>query len=139
MSPSDGSTGPSEKPATFKRTDQRCIAAREILDRIGDKWSLFIIGYLKAQPMRFNELKRSVEGISQRMLTLTLRGLERDGLVTRTLYPTIPPRVEYALTPLGRTLLQPVCALVDWAEEHRPCIESARAVFDAARAEPPPV
>jgi DNA-binding HxlR family transcriptional regulator len=81
-------------------------------------------------PRRFSELRRMIEGISQRMLTLTLRGLERDGLVTRTIYPTIPPRVEYALTPLGQTLLVPVQALAHWAQEHRPEIQQARDTFD---------
>ncbi len=76
-----------------------CLAVREVLNRVGDKWSVFIVGMLQEGPKRFGELKRTIEGISQRMLTLTLRGLERDGLVIRTQYPTIPPRVDYALTP----------------------------------------
>jgi DNA-binding HxlR family transcriptional regulator len=103
-----------------------CLAVREILKRVGDKWSVFIVVTLGEGPLRFNELRRSIEGISQRMLTLTLRGLERDGLVSRTVYPTVPPRVEYALTKVGRTLLEPVQALASWAEEHRFEITAAR-------------
>lgn len=109
-----------------------CLATRQILDRIGDKWSLYIIAMLANGPQRFNALKRGIDGISQRMLTLTLRGLERDGLVTRTLYPTIPPRVDYALTDLGRTLLTPVMALVDWANENQRAIAEAHRRFDDA-------
>src|SRR4051812_3769029 len=97
----------------------RCPAVREVLDRVGDKWSVLIVAMLKEGPMRFSELKRAVEGVSQRMLTLTLRGLERDGLVTRTVHPSIPPRVDYELTPVGEALLQPVLALVAWSAEHR--------------------
>src|SRR5437762_4634157 len=90
---------------------QGCVAVREVLNRVGDKWSVQVIGVLGAGPRRFTELRKAIEGLSQRMLTLTVRGLERDGLVTRTFFPTIPPRVDYALTPLGRTLLEPVRAL----------------------------
>jgi DNA-binding HxlR family transcriptional regulator len=108
-----------------------CLPVREILDRVGDKWSLYIVGSLREGPLRFNELKRRVEGISQRMLTLTLRGLERDGLVTRTIFPTIPPRVDYELTELGRTLLEPVLALVAWVEQSQAAIRDARARYDA--------
>jgi DNA-binding HxlR family transcriptional regulator len=108
-----------------------CLAAREVLNRVGDKWSVLVIALLGSGTQRFSELRRSIEGISQRMLTLTLRGLERDGLVTRTMFPTIPPRVDYALTPLGRTLLEPVRALSAWAEKHREEIQGARDAFDA--------
>jgi DNA-binding HxlR family transcriptional regulator len=108
-----------------------CLAAREVLNRVGDKWSVQVIGLLGNGPQRFSELRRSIEGISQRMLTLTLRGLERDGLVTRTVFPTIPPRVDYDLTKLGRTLLEPVRALATWAEKHREEIQGARDRFDA--------
>ncbi|MCG6038325.1 helix-turn-helix transcriptional regulator [Acinetobacter baumannii] len=107
-----------------------CRATREILDRIGDKWSLYIIASLAKGTMRFNELRRGIDGISQRMLTLTLRGLERDGLVTRTIYPTIPPRVDYALTELGHTLLVPVMALVSWADNNQLAIKEAHERFD---------
>jgi DNA-binding HxlR family transcriptional regulator len=108
-------------------------AAREILDRVGDKWSVYVVAMLGQGPLRFSELKRQIEGISQRMLTLTLRGLERDGLVTRTVHPTVPPSVEYALTTLGRTLLEPVMALAQWAEKNRGRIQQARDRFDKAR------
>jgi DNA-binding HxlR family transcriptional regulator len=111
-------------------TSERCLAVREVLNRVGDKWSVFIVTSLGDTPRRFNELRRMIQGISQRMLTLTLRGLERDGLVSRTIFPTIPPRVEYALTPLGRTLLTPLQALAEWAGEHRFEIQEARNAFD---------
>ena len=101
-----------------------------VLARVGDKWSVFVIMLLGGGPRRFNEIKRMVGGISQRMLTLTLRGLERDGLVTRTVFPTIPPRVDYELTDLGRGLWQPVEALGKWASDHQTEIEGARARFD---------
>jgi DNA-binding HxlR family transcriptional regulator len=107
-----------------------CVAVREVLNLVGDKWSVLVVGILGGGPMRFGEVKRSIEGISQRMLTLTLRGLERDGLLTRTVTPTIPPRVDYELTKLGRTLLEPVRALAAWAERHRATIQSARDHFD---------
>lgn len=109
-----------------------CRAVSGILSRIGDKWSVLIISRLGEGPRRFNEIKRMIGGISQRMLTLTLRNLERDGLVSRTVTPTVPPRVDYALTELGRDLLVPVQALGAWAIEHTPCIEAARARFDAS-------
>ena len=108
------------------------MALREALNRVGDKWSVLVIGNLGAGPRRFSELRRTIDGVSQRMLTLTLRGLERDGLVTRTVTPTTPPRVDYALTPMGRTLLVPVMALAKWAEEHREAMQEARGVFDSA-------
>lgn len=111
-----------------------CRAVSGILSRIGDKWSVLIIQRLGEGPRRFNEIKRIIGGISQRMLTLTLRNLERDGLVVRTVTPTVPPRVDYALTELGRDLLIPVSALGQWAIQHTPCIAAARARFDAAEA-----
>jgi DNA-binding HxlR family transcriptional regulator len=117
-------------PRIAKERPAACLAAREVLNRVGDKWSVLIVGRLGSGPQRFSELKRSIEGISQRMLTLTLRGLERDGLVTRTVTPTIPPRVDYALTPTGRTLLEPVLALATWADRHRGEIQAARDRFD---------
>jgi DNA-binding HxlR family transcriptional regulator len=112
------------------RPESDCRGVATILARVGDKWSVFIIMLLGGGPRRFNEIKRMVGGISQRMLTLTLRGLERDGLVTRTVFPTIPPRVDYELTDLGRGLWQPVEALGKWAFDHRTEIEQARAKFD---------
>jgi len=113
---------------------ENCPAVAEVLSRVGDKWSVLIIAQLGHGPRRFNEIKRMIDGISQRMLTLTLRGLERDGLVTRSVTPSIPPRVDYALTDLGRDLLNPVQALGEWAVKHRTCIQAARARFDEAAA-----
>jgi len=115
-------------------TPSQC-RARDILDRIGDKWSLYVIATIGDGTKRFNQLKREIDGISQRMLTVTLRGLERDGIVTRTMYPVMPPRVEYSLTELGRTLLENVTAFVLWAERHVDEIEAARARYDARAAE----
>jgi DNA-binding HxlR family transcriptional regulator len=112
------------------RASPKDCPVREVLDRIGDKWSVLVIALLRDGPMRFSELRRSIDGISQRMLTLTLRGLERDGLVARTVTPTTPPRVDYELTELGRTLIEPIMALAAWAEKHRKAIQAARARFD---------
>ena len=111
-----------------------CKGVSSVLARVGDKWSVLVIMMLENGPKRFNEIKRMVGGISQRMLTLTLRGLERDGLVTRTVFPTIPPRVDYELTDLGRSLGKPVQALGAWAFAHMPEIETARARFDKSAA-----
>ena len=116
-------------PHAHESSDCRGVAA--VLARVGDKWSVFVIMLLGGGPRRFNEIKRMVGGISQRMLTLTLRGLERDGLVTRTVFPTIPPRVDYELTDLGRGLSKPVEALGKWASDHQTEIEAARAKFDS--------
>ena len=107
---------------------------REILERVGDKWSLQVIFHLGDGPLRFTVLKRSIDGVSQRMLTVTLRGLERDGIVSRTMYPVIPPRVEYALTPLGATLLDAAGTLVSWADAHLAEVDAARAAYDARAA-----
>ena len=105
---------------------------RALLDRIADKWTTLIIGMLaKQQPRRFSELRRAIGGISQKMLTQTLREMERDGLVDRVVYPEIPPRVEYALTPLGMTLREPLNALADWSNRHMDEVRAARAQFDA--------
>jgi len=105
--------------------------AREVLQRVGDKWSVLVIDLLGQGTMRFTELHRAIDGITARMLTVTLRGLERDGIVTRTIHPVIPPRVEYALTPMGRTLLDTIGQLVSWTDSHLPEIEAARAAYDA--------
>ncbi len=107
-----------------------CQTARELLSRIGDKWSVLIVMTLRGGPMRFNEIKRVLGTISQRMLTLTLRSMERDGLVTRTVTPTTPPRVDYALTELGVSLSQPVEVLGQWAVEHQSEIRKAQARYD---------
>jgi DNA-binding HxlR family transcriptional regulator len=107
-----------------------CRTVTEILSRVGDKWSVQVVVQMGEGPKRFNELRRSVTGISQRMLTLTLRSLERDGLVTRTVYPTIPPRVDYQLTGLGCSLLKTVRGLGEWAIANRDEILDARRRFD---------
>lgn len=106
-------------------------AIRDILARIGDKWSLLVIATLHEGRLRFGELQSHIPGISQRMLTLTVRQLERDGLVTRAVYPEVPPRVEYELTALGETLFVPARAIADWAVTHHAEIERARADYDA--------
>jgi DNA-binding HxlR family transcriptional regulator len=109
-----------------------CAAMSDVLNRIGDKWSVMVVGMLgRNGTLRFNELKRMINGISQRMLTLTLRNLERDGLVTRTIYPEVPPRVEYSLTRMGETLREPIAGLWDWSAEHYQSIRDARAIYDA--------
>ena len=114
---------------------EECVSINEVLTRVGDKWSLQVISQLAEGTMRFTELKRSVEGISQRMLTLTLRQLERDGLVERTVYPTVPPKVEYTLSELGRTIRVPVTALANWALTYRLDIQAAREAFDTRQPE----
>ena len=108
-----------------------CRNVTPVLNRVGDKWSMLIVMILSTGPHRFSELKRAIDGISQRMLTLSLRGLERDGLLTRTVTPSIPPRVDYELTELGISLREPVKALGDWAFEHIGCIRAAQQSFDA--------
>ena len=107
-----------------------CQAVSSILSRVGDKWTVLIVMMLADGPRRFNELRRMIGGISQRMLTLSLRGLERDGMVTRTIFPTIPPRVDYELTPLGHSLRKPIEALGNWAFAHLPVVLDARTAFD---------
>jgi DNA-binding HxlR family transcriptional regulator len=108
-----------------------CRAVSEVLSRVGDKWTVLVVSTLGPGPKRFNELRKGLGSISQRMLTLTLRGLERDGLVTRTVFPTVPPKVQYELTRLGRSLLEPVSELGTWARKNRAAIGAARARFDA--------
>ena len=107
---------------------------RQILDRIADKWSLLVMALLDRRSLRFTELRRAIDGISQRMLARTLRHLERDGLVNRTVYPTVPPRVDYELTPLGATLHDTIRALVTWTESHQDEIAGARAAYDVRMA-----
>ncbi|WP_372642715.1 winged helix-turn-helix transcriptional regulator [Hyphomicrobium sp.] len=115
----------------IKPETENCRAVSDVLSRIGDKWTVYVVGLLSNGPMRFNEIRRAVGSISQRMLTLTLRGLERDGLVTRTVFPTIPPRVDYELTDLGRTLICILAPLGEWAIANRQTVEASRAKFDA--------
>jgi DNA-binding HxlR family transcriptional regulator len=120
-----------ESITTLEHTPANCHA-REVLARVGDKWSVYVIDVLGSSgTLRFNELRSRVEGISQRMLTVTLRGMERDGLVTRTVHPEVPPRVEYALTPLGTTLRRLVRGLVEWSGAHLLEVDTARAAYDA--------
>jgi DNA-binding HxlR family transcriptional regulator len=117
------------------RSDEDCVTIDEVLNRVGDKWSLQVVSQLGEGTLRFTELKRAIEGISPRMLTLTLRQLERDGLVQRTVYPTVPPKVEYTLSEFGRTILIPVTALADWALTYRLDIQAAREAFDRRQLE----
>jgi len=112
-----------------------CRAVGQVLDRIGDKWTVMVVGALSKGPMRFNAIMRFIGGVSHRMLTLTLRNLESDGLVTRTAYATIPPKVEYELSDLGRSLIEPLEVLATWAQHNRPAVEEARARFNARRTE----
>ena len=117
---------------TDTKQHSNCMAMSDVLNRIGDKWSVMVVGMLsRAGTLRFNELKRNINGVSQRMLTLTLRNLERDGLVTRTVFPEIPPRVEYGLTALGQTLTGPINGLWDWSAANHETIVDARAIYDA--------
>ena len=123
--PADASSAPASA-----RKD--CLGLAQVIGRVGDKWTVMVVGHLSQQPsLRFNALMRAIPGVSHRMLTLTLRGLERDGLVSRTAYATIPPRVDYALTPLGQSLTEPLALLAHWAAAHRAVIEGAREGYDA--------
>jgi DNA-binding HxlR family transcriptional regulator len=129
--------GTSQSPRHTRDTDTRpdpTCELRNILDRIADKWSLLVIYVLADGVRRFGELRREIDGISQRMLTLTLRQLEREGLVERTVFAVVPPRVDYELTPLGSTLLDTIQALVAWASEHGNEIAEARGAYDARAA-----
>jgi DNA-binding HxlR family transcriptional regulator len=130
---------------TAGRTQERTVAVdpaagcpvREVLERIGNKWSIQIIISAAAGPIRFTELERSIEGISRRMLTLTLRSLERDGLVIRTVYPTVPPKVVYTITDTARELYESFLTLMNWAERHRSTIAASRAAYDRAATQEP--
>jgi DNA-binding HxlR family transcriptional regulator len=115
---------------TIDHDSQQCAVVRETFDRLGDKWSLLVVAILSTGPHRFTALLHSVDGISQRMLTLTLRKLERHGLVVRSVFAEVPPRVEYALSPLGETLIGPVVALADWAVEHQDDLVASRRAYD---------
>ena len=130
LSPSHTGVTPASPPTDLKHAGCKNVAP--VLNRVGDKWSMLIVMILSNGSRRFSELKREIDGISQRMLTLTLRGLERDGLVTRTVTPSIPPRVDYELTELGASLREPVQALGSWAIEHIACIRAAQGKYDEA-------
>lgn len=119
------------QPTAIIDNHARCRIVANVLDRIGDKWTIMVVGTLSDGPMRFNAMMRRIGGVSHRMLTLTLRGLERDGLVNRTAYPTIPPKVEYELTALGRSLIVPLMTVLEWGESYSDEIEAARRAFDA--------
>jgi DNA-binding HxlR family transcriptional regulator len=121
------------KPGNNHDTES-CRAVADVLARIGDKWTVYIVRLLAGGPMRFSEMRRAVSAISQRMLSLTLRGLERDGLVTRTVTPSIPPRVDYELTPKGLTLIEPLNAVGQWAIANRDYVEISRMKYDRANA-----
>src|SRR5258706_10430470 len=130
MTPPRKQEGTSMLPSNL-HVPEDCRAVSEVLSRVGDKWTILVVSELGNGPKRFNEIRRALGSISQRMLTLTLRNLERDGLVTRTVFPTIPPKVEYELTPLGRSLLVPVSGIGLWVRQNRAAIEAARKRFDA--------
>lgn len=127
--------GQSDVPQHEIHFDPEACRARFVLDRVADKWSLYVVAVLGDGERRFTEIKRSVEGISQRMLTVTLRGLERDGLVTRTVYSAMPPNIAYRLTPHGETLWEAAAPLLTWATAHLPDIEAARDRFDSRSTE----
>ena len=127
--------GTSVIPANLHVAEE-CRAVSEVLARVGDKWTILVVNELGNGPHRFNEIRRALGSISQRMLTLTLRNLERDGLVTRTVFPTIPPKVEYELTTLGRSLLVPVSGIGLWARQNRSAIQEARKRFDISAGNP---
>lgn len=124
----DGTDGADTDP--FQWDTREDCQVRQILDRVADKWSLLVIALLDNRRLRFTELRREIDGVSQRMLTVTLRQLERDGLVKRTVHPVVPPRVEYELTPLGGTLHSTIRSLVAWTEAHQGEIAAAREAYD---------
>ncbi len=128
--------GTSQSPGNVCDTSASC-EARDLLDRIADKWSLLVIELLEHRTRRFTELHREIDGVSKRMLTVTLRQLERDGLVLRTVYPVVPPRVDYELTPLGETVLETIQSLVAWTRQHRDEIAAARTAYDGRTNELP--
>ena len=121
-------------PASVEEARDDCRGLAQVIDRIGDKWAVMVVGHLAGGSLRFNQLMKSIPGVSHRMLTLTLRGLERDGLVRRTAFATVPPRVDYELTRLGLSLTEPLSALASWARAKRGEIELARVEYDVARA-----
>ncbi|WP_344562333.1 helix-turn-helix domain-containing protein [Streptomyces axinellae] len=126
-------SGPESAQAQDAQPQDAC-RTREVLDIVGDKWSLLVVRTLKDGPLRFTQLKRSIDGISQRMLTVTLRGLERDGILSRTVHNVMPPHVSYELTPMGATLRDATAPLLEWSIAHLPHIDAARAEYDTRRA-----
>jgi DNA-binding HxlR family transcriptional regulator len=119
-------------PRAAEHDHANCKALGQVLDRIGDKWTVMVVGALSKGPMRFNALLRFINGVSHRMLTLTLRGLEHDGLVKRTVYPSVPAKVEYELTAIGASLVKPLGSLSAWVQRNQPAIEAARASRSSA-------
>lgn len=132
---SQGNTGVSEQ--VFAPTEDQACTVRQVLDRVGGKWSIGILVAASKGPVRFTELERTVEGISRRMLTLTLRQLERDGLLVRTVYPTVPPKVEYRATEIALELYDALVTLTTWAERHRATIAAAREAYDREHGKQP--
>lgn len=126
---------PETKPADIVECRRTAVSMTEVLARIGSKWTVFVIVTLTHGPRRFSELKREIEGISQKMLTATLRDLEQDGFVTRTVTPTIPPRVDYELTQMGRELRKPLAGIAEWAARNRPRVTEAREHYAQAQAQ----
>jgi DNA-binding HxlR family transcriptional regulator len=131
------STPGSATPSAPERTTSPACRVRSVLDRIGDKWAIYVVDRLGQGPRRFSELRRGIDGITSRMLTVTLRGLERDGILTRTVHAAVPPRVDYELTPLGETLRDTIGQLVAWADSHMNEIEAAQSDYDARSCPPP--
>ena len=126
-----GNQGAAEEPAAVPDPYAAGCPTRLLLDRIGDKWSVLVLGLVRDRPCRFNALRRDIEGLTQKMLSQTLKALERDGLVTRTVWPTVPVTVEYAITPLGATLTAALDELQRWAREHIAEVNAAQRAFDA--------
>src|SRR6201993_1941491 len=130
-------TGSETAPGAVPGFAPATCRVRGVLDRIGDKWAIYVVDRLGQGPRRFSELLRGIDGITARMLTVTLRGLERDGILTRTVHAAVPPRVDYALTPLGETLREAIGQLVTWADAHTDEIQAAQGAYDARSCPPP--
>lgn len=126
---------PRHTQVSVREVDEQACPLREVLDRVSGKWSVQVLVAAVRGPIRFTELERSIEGVSRRMLTLTLRNLERDGLLQRTVYPTVPPKVEYSATPMARELHAHLVGLIDWADRHRADVAAARHAYDDRTAE----
>ena len=118
-------------PLDWKAGGETDCPARQVFDRVGDRWSMYVLAHLETEILRFNEIRRRIDGLSQRVLTTTLRSLERDGHIIRTQYPTIPPQVDYRLTPLGRSLLDTLRPVVGWSGDHHAEVQANRAAFDS--------